>query len=48
MTDPNVTPTDAPDAETPAPEEAEEVGLGAWQEDRPDTPTETPDPPEDD
>ena len=45
MTDPNVTPTDAPDVAVPAPEERpEEVETGAWMGDRPDVPTDTPAP----
>lgn len=47
MTDPLATPTDAADAALPAPEETEEVGVGAWQGDRPDEPEDSPEPPED-
>ena len=48
MTHP-VTPTDAPDADIPAPEErpddaVDETETGAWMGDRPDVPTRTPDP----
>lgn len=44
MTDPAVTPTDAPDAGVQAPEEAEDVDAGAWQGDRPDEPVDAPEP----
>ena len=43
MTDPH-TPTDAADESVPAPEEPEEVGDGADQGDRPEEPTDTPEP----
>lgn len=43
MTDPIVTPTDAPDADVPAPEE-EDVEVGAFMDERPDEPVEDPDP----
>lgn len=42
MTDP-MTPTDADDP-LPQDEEDEEVGLGAWQGERPEEPVDSPEP----
>lgn len=42
MSDP-ATPTEQPDEHTPAPEE-ETIETGAWIEDKPPAPVETPDP----
>lgn len=47
MTDPIATPTEAPDAAIPAPEE-DDVALGAWMGDRPEEPEDGPEPPGDD
>lgn len=45
MTEHPVTPTDAPDADVPAPEERpDETETGAWMGDRPDVPERSPDP----